>query len=84
MSCSANPKTRSVARDFPRSVFFSSKLVFQKENAFSRFLHNHTPATLQQKLQFAGLDVMILPIRVFADANARRQSGSRPISKANR
>jgi amino acid transporter len=73
----------AVARDFPRSVFFSGKLVFQKENAFSRFLHNHTPATLQQKLQFAGLDVMILPIRVFADTNVRRQSESRSISRSN-
>jgi hypothetical protein len=57
----------AVVRDFPKSVFFSGKLVFQEENAVSRFLHNHTPATLQQKLQFAGLDMMILPIRVFAD-----------------
>ena len=58
--CSAVPK------DFPKTVFFSGKLVFEKENAFSRFLHNHTPATLQQRLQFTGLDMMILPIRVFA------------------
>jgi hypothetical protein len=58
---------RAVAQDFPRSIFFSGKLVFQEENAVSRFLHNHTPATLQQKLQFAGLDMMILPIRVFVN-----------------
>ncbi len=62
----------AVVRDFPRSIFFSGKLVFQRENAFSRFLHNHTPATLQQKLQFAGLDMMILPIRVFADPEANQ------------
>jgi Amino acid permease len=61
----------AVVRDFPRSVFFSGKLVFQEENAVSRFLHNHTPATLQQKLQFSGLDMMILPIRVFADPQTR-------------
>ncbi len=58
----------AIAKDFPRSIFFSGKLVFQQENAFSRFLHNHTPATLQQRLQFSGLDMMILPIRVFATA----------------
>ncbi len=61
----------AVVRDFPRSVFFSGKLVFQEENAVSRFLHNHTPATLQQKLQFSGLDMMILPIRIFADPQTR-------------
>jgi hypothetical protein len=64
----------AVARDFPKAVFFSGKLVFQEENAFSRFLHNHTPATLQQKLQFAGLDMMILPIRVFPDSESRQLS----------
>lgn len=55
-----------VKKDFPKSIFFSGKLVFQEENALSRFLHNHTPATLQQRLQFSGMDMMILPIRVFA------------------
>ncbi len=55
----------AVAKDFPKTIFFSGKLVFEKENALSRFLHNHTPSTLQQRLQFTGLDMMILPIRVF-------------------
>ena len=55
----------AVAKEFPRSMFFSGKLVFQEENLFTRLLHNHTPITLQQKLQFAGRDMMILPIRVF-------------------
>lgn len=55
-----------VQKDFPKAIFFSGKLVFQQENALSRFLHNHTPATLQQRLQFSGMDMMILPIRVFA------------------
>jgi len=58
----------AVGKDFPRSVFFSGMLVFQKENFFTRLLHNHTPTTLQQRLQFAGRDMMILPIRVFAEA----------------
>jgi len=65
-----------VVRDFPKSVFFSGKLVFQEENALSRFLHNHTPATLQQKLQFAGLDMMILPIRVFANPRGDNRTDS--------
>lgn len=55
-----------VAKEFPRAVFFSGTLVFQQENVFTRWLHNHTPLTLQQRLQFAGYDMMILPIRVFA------------------
>ena len=58
----------SVAKEFPRTVFFSGRLVFERENFFTRLLHNHTPFTLQQRLQFAGRDMMILPIRVFANA----------------
>jgi amino acid transporter len=56
----------AVAKEFSRAVFFSGTLVFQQENVFTRWLHNHTPLTLQQRLQFAGHDMMILPIRVFA------------------
>jgi len=66
----------AVVQDFPKSVFFSGKLVFQEENAMSRFLHNHTPATLQQKLQFAGLDMMILPIRIFADTQTKQRGAA--------
>jgi K+ transporter len=58
----------SVAKEFSRTVFFSGTLVFEKENFFTRALHNHTPHTLQQRLQFAGRDMMILPIRVFVNA----------------
>ena len=56
---------KSAARDFPRSVFFAGALVFSKESFFNRFLHNETPFALQRRLYFNGLDMMILPIRVF-------------------
>jgi amino acid transporter len=57
---------KAAARDFPRSVFFAGKLVFEQESLFTRVLHNHTPFTLQQRLQFEGLQMIILPIRVFS------------------
>jgi amino acid transporter len=66
----------TVATDFPRCVFFSGKLVFEEENLFTRLLHNHTPYTLQQKLQFAGRDMMILPVRVFANQNNPAQQAA--------
>jgi amino acid transporter len=55
----------AVAGDFPRSVFFAGHLVFDKEPYLARLLHNQTPFALQQRLYFNGLDMMILPIRVF-------------------
>jgi amino acid transporter len=59
---------KSVAKDFPKSVFFAGKLVFERENFPARLLHNHTPFTLEQRLQFEGLEMMILPIRVFSSS----------------
>ena len=58
----------SIAEDFPRSVFFAGKLVFEQEDLLTRVLHNHTPFTLEQRLQFEGLQMIVLPIRVFAAA----------------
>jgi amino acid transporter len=59
---------KQVAKKFPKSIFFAGKLIFQQENFLTRLLHNHTPYTLEQRLQFDGLEMMILPIRVFAAA----------------
>jgi amino acid transporter len=64
----------SVAKEFPRAVFFSGTLVFEEESLFTRLLHNHTPFTLQQRLQFAGRDMMILPIRVFTSASPQQKA----------
>jgi hypothetical protein len=61
----------AVAKEFPRSVYFAGKLVFQQENFLTRLLHNHTPFTLEQRLQFEGRDMMILPIRVFVNDATR-------------
>jgi amino acid transporter len=53
-----------VAREFPRSVFFAGKLVFERDNFFNRFLHNQTALEIQNWLQFHGLSLVILPVRV--------------------
>ncbi|HET7231423.1 MAG TPA: hypothetical protein VFJ16_15550, partial [Longimicrobium sp.] len=52
-----------IAREFPRSIFFMGKLIFQHEGFFHRVLHNNTADQLQRRLQFAGLNAMLLPIR---------------------
>lgn len=66
---------KSVAKDFSRPVFFAGKLVFERENFLTRLLHNHTPFTLEQRLQFEGLEMMILPIRVFVSPAADKVAG---------
>ena len=52
-----------VAREFPRAIFFTGKLIFQEEKFTQRFLHNETALAIQRRLQFSGLQTVVLPIR---------------------
>ncbi|MDB4951434.1 MAG: amino acid transporter-like protein [Gemmatimonadetes bacterium] len=54
---------RAIAKEYPRSLFFMGKLIFLKEGWFFRMLHNNTAEQLQRRLQFEGLNTMLLPIR---------------------
>ncbi len=54
-----------LVKEFRRSVVFAGQLVFQKENLFTRSLHHETAFSIQRRLQFAGVQVIILPIRVW-------------------
>ncbi|HSN29936.1 MAG TPA: hypothetical protein VLT45_26795, partial [Kofleriaceae bacterium] len=56
---------REVALRFPRSVFFAGKLIFQEESWYQRLLHNETAAAVERRLQFAGLPMIVMPIRMF-------------------
>ena len=56
---------KEVAGEFPNVIFFAGKLVFQKEGMIQRLLHNETAYELQSRLQFDGLNAMVLPVRVF-------------------
>ncbi|HEX9049365.1 MAG TPA: APC family permease [Anaeromyxobacter sp.] len=57
-----------IAKEYPRSVVFAGKLVFQREHWFQRVLHNETAYALQRRLQFQGMSAMVLPVRVLAEA----------------
>ncbi len=53
-----------VHRELPRSVFLAGKLIFRVERFYQRLLHNETAYALQRRLQFAGMNAMVLPVRV--------------------
>jgi hypothetical protein len=53
-----------VRADFPNCVFFSSKLIFQRDTWFTRLLHNQTAIAVQRHLHFHGMQMMVLPMRV--------------------
>ena len=61
----------SIAKEYPLSVFFAGKLVFEKEHWYQRILHNETGMQFQRRIQFAGLNSMVLPIRVFTYSKSR-------------
>jgi amino acid transporter len=53
-----------VHSEFPRSIFYLGQLVFERDRFYYRLLHNETAFGIQRRLQFAGLQAIVLPIRV--------------------
>jgi len=63
---------REVAKEFPRALFFAGKLVFEEEHWYQRVLHNETAYQIQRRLQFAGLNAMVLPVRLLENEGAAK------------
>ena len=59
-----------LTKEFRRCVGFAGQLVFEKENLFTRSLHHETAFSVQRRLQFRGVQVVILPIRVWEQARS--------------
>lgn len=59
-----------LARLYPRVMFFAGKLLWKRENWFQRLLHNETAYQVQRRLQWKGLPMAVLPVRL-ADADTR-------------
>ncbi len=55
---------RVANRDFPNSVVFAGQLVFQRETWYGALLHNQTAYSLQRRMQWDGIQMVILPTRV--------------------
>jgi amino acid transporter len=55
---------REVAEEFPRTVFFAAKVVFQQEEWGHRLLHNETAVSLQRRLQEQGKTLVVMPVMV--------------------
>lgn len=57
----------TAAEQFPHHVFFAGQLHFTRETRLTRWLHNHTAFSLQQRFFRANLPFVVLPIRVDED-----------------
>ena len=53
-----------VSEKYSRSVFFAGELVFEKPQWYHRVLHNETAYAILRRIRFAGLPMVILPIRI--------------------
>ena len=47
-----------------RAVFFAGELVFEQPQWYHRILHNETAYAILRQIRFAGLPMVILPIRI--------------------
>ena len=56
--------TDEVARDYPKAVFFATKLIFEDENPLTQLLHNQTAYMMQRRLHSAGRTMIIMPMKI--------------------
>ena len=54
--------TLEVRQEFPNSVFFTNRLVFENEHWWTKWLHSETPLAMQRVLNLHGLELVILPV----------------------
>ena len=59
-----NRLTERISADFPRSVFFATKLIFDNETMLHQLLHNQMAYMLQKKLHSKGQNLIIMPMKV--------------------
>jgi amino acid transporter len=55
---------RELAATYPRVMFFAGKLIWQRENWTQRILHNETAYQVERRLQWKGLPMTVIPLRI--------------------
>lgn len=56
--------SEKILAQFPNSIFFATKLLFQKDTLLGRFLHNQTALAMQRQLHLRGVPMVIMPMKV--------------------
>ncbi|MDX2095999.1 MAG: APC family permease [Alphaproteobacteria bacterium] len=56
--------TERISADFPHTVFFAAKLIFEKENFVTALLHNQTAYMVQKRLHNKGQNLIIMPMKI--------------------
>lgn len=53
-----------VYKRFPRATIFAGQLLFSRDSIYQRLFHNQTAFSLQRRLQWDGVPMVILPARI--------------------
>jgi K+ transporter len=56
--------TDRISEEFPKTVFFSTKLISDNENLFTQMLHNQTAYIMQRRLHNKGKDLIVIPFKL--------------------
>ena len=56
--------TDRVKKDYPNTVFFGTKFIFDNENIFTQTLYNHVAYIMQRRLHVKGMNMVILPMKI--------------------
>jgi hypothetical protein len=54
----------TIAEEYPSAIFFASKLIFVRDNWWTRLLHNQTAVAMQRRLHLKGRQMVILPMKI--------------------
>jgi len=54
-----------IRQQYPRAVVFAGEIVFDEPRWYDRMMHNETAFAIQRRLRFAGVPIVILPVRLF-------------------
>ena len=53
-----------VRQDFPHSIFFTSKLIFDHDNWYIRQLHSEAALTMLRRLHLRNVPMVVLPMKL--------------------
>ena len=53
-----------VLAEYPNSIFFASKLIFEYDNWFVRLLHNQAALALQRRFHLRNMQMVIMPMKL--------------------
>jgi amino acid transporter len=71
-------RSLEVREEFPNSVFFASRLVFENEHWWNRWLHSQTPLAIQRVLNAHGVEVVVLPLMLRDETTPDQEPKSAP------